>query len=352
MGISLFIIYTFITFLVLFSGALFWYFSNINISCNDLSDKAFAFFKKGDYEKAKELFLLALIENPEFKTARYNLGVTFLATKEYRNAVICFEEVLKNFPDDFDSQYNLGLVYFKIGDYQTAREIFEKILESEPQEFCVIFNLALTLQMQKFYDEANELYEKAIEINPDDADCYFNQGIILFENRNYEKALELFEKAKDLAIERIDIAFAILRCKEELCPFDIQEENKVILNQYKKLSKASDLPLEFDVFYSRAYAKSGNIEKAVEICNRAIISTPENAMTYRVMGLIKLFENKLEDAKQNLFKAISLNAKEPESYNILSYVFLQQNNQEEYYTYKKIYKDFIAKKTENTVNAR
>ena len=348
MNAFLFIVYSFVTFLVLIAGALFWYFKNINFSHEDLCEKGVAAFQKNDYEKARELFSISLADNPEYKEAKYNLGLTFVALKDYDKAIKCFQDILISEPDDFDARYNLGLVYFRIGDYANAKKCFEKILETDPREFNTLFNLALTYQMMGSFQEARDLYAKALQENGKDADCYFNLGLMAFDEKEYEKALELFEQANTLSFGRTEVMFSILRCRDELCKYESEEEGQVIINQYLKISKYPELPLEFDVYWARAYAKTGQIDKAFEICNRALVSLPNDALVYRILGLINLLKNELEEAKKSLLKAIDLDIYNPEGYNILSYVFLQQDNAVEYVTFKTKYKELIA---ENTVNA-
>lgn len=348
MGTLLFLVYSFITFALLVAGALFWYFKNIDLDCEDLYEKGMVALNKKDYEKAKELFSVSLEDNPKFKESKYKLGITFVKMKDFDSAKKCFSEVLESEPDDFDAQYNLGLIDYKAGDYDSAKVWFNRILDTEPREFNTLFNLALTLQMQKSYVEAREFYEKALQENPKDADSYFNLGLIALEHNEYEEALSFFEKANNISFGRTEILFSILRCQDELCKYETAEEGEHIVNQYIKLSNYPDLPFEFDVFLARVYAKTGEINKALEIINRALVSSPNEALVYRLLGLIRLVKNELPEAKEALLKAIDLDIKNPEGYNILSYVFLQQENHVEYVTYKTKYKDLIAEKTEES----
>ncbi|MEI8377298.1 MAG: tetratricopeptide repeat protein [bacterium] len=347
----LFIIYCLITFLVLAAGALYWYFTNIDLNHEDLYEKAMVALQKNDLEKAKELFLISLEDNPKFKEAKYKLGMTFVKMKDYDSAKKCFKEILETEPDDFHAQYNLGLIDFKAKDYDSAKSWFNRILDTEPRDFNTLFNLALTHQMQKSYEDAREFYEKALQENAKDADSYFNLGLIAFEHNEYEEALSFFEKANNISFGRTDIMFSILRCQDEMCQYETEEIGQTMVNQYVKLSAYPDLPLEFDVFLARVYAKTGKIDKALEIINRALLSSPDDALVYRILGLIKLVKNELKDAKKALLKSIGLDKENPEGYNILSYVFLQQDNNVEYITYKTKYKELIAEKIEKAENA-
>lgn len=351
MGVLLFALYSFITFLVLVAGALFWYLKNVSLSHEDFLEKGLVALQKKDYKQAKDFFVLSLAEKSDFKEAKFNLGVTYTKMKDYDNAKKCFEEILGVEPDDFDSLSHLGLVYFSLGDYENAKKSFEKILETDPRDFSTFFNLALTCQMQKDYEEAQEYYAKALQENEKDADCYFNLGIIAFEHKEYEKALEFFEKANGLAFARADIMFSVVRCKDELCSYETEAEGKEIVAQYEKLTKYQNLPLEFDVFWSRVYAKTGQIDKALEICNRSLISLPEDALGYRILGLIKLIKNELEDAKNALLKAIDLDELNPDGYKMLSYVFLQQENHINYMNFQNKYKNLISEKVLVVQNA-
>lgn len=344
MGTVLFIIYSFIIFAAIAAGALYWYLNSVSLSYEDLYEKAMIALQKNDCNQAKELFLFSLEQKPDFKKSKFNLGKTFVKLEDYDNAKKCFEEILEKEPENFDSLYNLGLVHFKSEDYLEARQCFEKILETEPNNFKALYNLALTCQMQKSYEEAQEFYIKALQEKENDTDCHFNLGLISFRHKKYEEALELFEKANATSTGRADIMFYILRCKDELCNYETAEEGENIVKEYLKISKLSNIPLEFDIFWARAYAKTGKIAKALEICNRALVSLPEDSLAYITLGLIKFIKNELEEAKKALLTAIDLDANNPESYNILSYIFLQQENHIDYITFKNKYEELILPK--------
>jgi tetratricopeptide (TPR) repeat protein len=336
---GLFVIFLFIVFLILIGGALFWFLMLNNV---DLFQKGVDYYQNGNYEKAKKLFLLAVSDNPASASAKYNLGITHVALKEYEEAKTCFEQALAIQPKDLHSRYNLGLVHFNLENYTEAKKWFEKSLEIDSNDFNSLFNLALTYHMQKDYNAAIEFYNKALIIDEKDVDCYYNLGLAHFEKKDYIKAKELFDQALTLDSNRTDILFGALRCKEELTDYESLEQGHNILDEYVEISKRPGTPVDFDAFLARAYAKVGQLDAALEICDRAVLNNPTEPLLYRVIGLIKLVRNELDEAKKALKRAVNLDSYNPDGYHLLSYVCFQENNQLEYVTYKTKYEELMV----------
>lgn len=337
------IIFAIIFFLILFSGAAFWLYMAI-VPQKSPFEKGLDAFAEQDYEQAKKMFRTALTEAPDNIEIIYNLGLTLCAAQDYGEAIKCFEDILLLDRENLEALYNIGIVFFKKGDYDNAKKKFEEVLSKNPNEIDSLFNLGLTYQMQKNYEEAQNLYAKVLELNPNDADCYFNLSIIKFEQKEYQKALELAEKAKKSNPARADILLLVLRCKDEICSYETPQEGAKILEQYAQLSLLEDIPDKFDTYQARAFAKNGELENSLELCEKIIEENRSNASVYRLLGLIKLVRNETEEAKNALQKAMGLEKHEPEAYKLLSYAFAQEGNTVEQVNYKAKYEELIDDK--------
>lgn len=338
------IIFAVIFFLVLLGGVAFWCFLAF-VPNKSSFEKGLEAFENNDFEKAKKMFLAAHEETPESKEVQHNLGLTLLAAEDYNEAIKHFDGILQFERDDIDALYNLGLIYFRKGDYVNAKSYFEKVLENKPDDFNALFNLALTYQMQKDYETSIILYNRALELSPKDVDCFFNLSIIEFDQKEYKKALEICQKAKKINPERTDILFLILRCKDEMCAYENPKEIALILSQYSQLSTHEDIPSDFDAYWARALAKNGDIDQSLEICEKIVAENRQSAIVYRLLGLIKLLQNEIDEAKNALQKAIGLETYEPETYNLLSYVFAQEGNVVEQVNFKSKYQELLEDET-------
>lgn len=91
-----------------------------------LTTLGFMHFLKDDYEKAKEITLLALEDNNESHSAWDNMGQIYYKEKDYQNAIEAFLKALSYKETLVDSLYHLGLIYEIQGDIDLAKEYLEK----------------------------------------------------------------------------------------------------------------------------------------------------------------------------------------------------------------------------------
>lgn len=290
MAISIAIIL--LIFIIAFSGVWFWYFRNETAGDKNFYKSGAKAFKNNDYAKAKELLIKALGATPNHKEA----------------------------------QYKLGLIYMEEKDYTKAKECFEKALKTSPKDFDTLYNYALTLQNQDELEGAKELYNRALKENAQNPDCYMNLGIINLKQGDVANAMQLLEKAHELAPGNPQISFSLTKCKDELCNYETPEEGQAVIDEYLKIAKMPNLPEDFGATLSKAYAKNGQLDKALDYCQKCLKEQSENVECYALLGLIQLIKRDLVGAKNTLSTALNLEPGNEELHEILSYTLCQQEN--------------------------
>ncbi len=90
------------------------------------------YYKLGKYDKAKEVLSTALKIDKNNLTARYNLGLVYLADEDYPMAVAELKKVVVQSGRNFPSHLNLGIAYLNMKDYNNAQYFLNKALEIEP----------------------------------------------------------------------------------------------------------------------------------------------------------------------------------------------------------------------------
>lgn len=147
---------------------------------------------------------------------------------------------------------------------------------------------------------------------------FLSLGLADFEQKNYEKALESFNKHPN-AKDNEQVLFYINRCNDELCNYDDAEQVSKIIDEYLRIEAIGNTPKDFNITVAKAYAKIGEIEKAEQYTQKALLENAEDVENYKLLGLIQLANKDFVDAKNTISTGLSLQPKNKELHDILSY---------------------------------
>lgn len=86
----------------------------------------------GKFERAANLYNLALTDNPEYSEAYLGLGMAYKELNKYDEAYAAITKAIKLKPDYYPAYYNLGLILEKQEKYDLAIESYEKFLKEVP----------------------------------------------------------------------------------------------------------------------------------------------------------------------------------------------------------------------------
>ena len=116
--------------------------------------------KAGNNDKAVTAYQQALVLDPKYVKAQYNLALVYMDIKKYKEAVVAFDELLKLEGPTYRAYNNQGLSYFYLGKYDQALEGFEMALDLE-KSAAVMNNIGMTLDKLGDKKEAVAWYQKA-----------------------------------------------------------------------------------------------------------------------------------------------------------------------------------------------
>lgn len=103
-----------------------------------LYQKALDTFRGGNSQKARELFtrFIELYPNHELAAnAHYWLGETFYGDKKYDQAILEFQQIIKNFPGKEKvpaAMLKQAMAFKELGDVKSARYVLKKLVEDFP----------------------------------------------------------------------------------------------------------------------------------------------------------------------------------------------------------------------------
>ena len=255
--------------------------------------------------------------------ALYDLAMDEYSQSEYRVAYILLKKAIKMKPKYTAAIQLLGLTSLKLHDYASAENCFIQILKIEPDRMEALYNLALTYQMSGKKQDAKDYYYKALTVDDKDRDTLYNLGLLLYELEEYKDAIETFEKVVKIEPNKAITKFYIAKCKDkmhDLPQYESENSAEEIIELYSTLEGKEDLPPDYSITLATAFAKTGNINKAEEYCQKAIFNVDDDIRSYKLQAVICLVKKDLDCAKNNLHIAMQLNPNDEEVYNLLKYV--------------------------------
>lgn len=168
----------------------------INPKSSDVYGNLGVIYKiKGDIQNAIKFYVEAIKLNPKNMFVYNNLGNAFKEIKNYKMAIQAYSDAIKLNPKDFNAFNNLGIVYESIGDNNRAIEAYKQAVRVNPSHAKSINNIGVVLYKQKRYKESAQIFEIALQTDPNYNEVYSNKGAAYNKAKDYEKAIESLETA-------------------------------------------------------------------------------------------------------------------------------------------------------------
>jgi Tfp pilus assembly protein PilF len=157
------------------------------------TNKGLIYLKRGQDEKAKEMFIKALRYNQEEAQAYNNLGFIYLKDGAFGKAHDNFQRALKVNPDYTEARYNLALTFMKMGDKVMARKEFRTIIAVNSRLADPHHDLCLLALEDGANEEAADECTKAVQLDPHYDDAWLNLGNAYSEQAKYAEAKEAYQ---------------------------------------------------------------------------------------------------------------------------------------------------------------
>ena len=145
---------------------------------------------------AEQRFLRALALRPNYSEARNDLGVLYLETSRWDNAIQQFRAVKDDlfYPRHDHALINLSLAYLGKGDYSSAMEELQIVRAADPRNPMIKVTVGRVLFAQGKTQQAIDEYRRAIEIAPDYNQAYFHLGLALMKQSQLTAARAAFKE--------------------------------------------------------------------------------------------------------------------------------------------------------------
>ena len=222
----------------------------MNNLTNDSINEIISLIKDDDLDLAQNKIKLLLLEFPSSDILWNLRGTVFLKKKEYEVAQNSFSEALKINPDFLSAKINLGLIYQNLGKNEEALKYFKEITRINNALPAVYNNMGFILYTQNKYSEAIKELNKAIELKKDYAEAFLNLGMVYLNLKKYQEAIKFFDKTLVHNKKLISVYYYLGECYKNINDIDKalsyyalshhQKTNSRILECYFILNKKKE----------------------------------------------------------------------------------------------------------------
>jgi Flp pilus assembly protein TadD len=169
----------------------------------------------GDWADADKWTLRAVQMSPSDADAWYSLGRIRYSEQRFREALSCFEQVLKLSPKSVKAENNLGLAYEGMNQVDAAMAAYRQAIEWQNEASGgelseePLLNLGIVLLHRGNLTEAEGLLMKAAALAPKDPRIHEQLGHLYMQKADYEAAERQLQQACELDPKNSSLHFLL-----------------------------------------------------------------------------------------------------------------------------------------------
>ena len=154
------------------------------------------YYRKGDYDLARDRLQLALKQDPRNAFAWSTLGLTYEALGNVRLAEDAYENAVRVAPRDFKIQENYAVFLCRQGRFDDARRYFDRAIKAPTNDYSEqTYTNAGVCMLQKPDHVAAEAYLRAaLERRPNYGEALLQMSVLFFETGDNLRARAFLQR--------------------------------------------------------------------------------------------------------------------------------------------------------------
>lgn len=173
---------------------------------------------------------------PDYPPALHELSVVYFRLQRYGDAIVPMERYLELLPARVADTRVLGHAYYSLGRYEDAARHYERVLAKAPDLVEALRGLALSRWRLGDAARALELLDRVLTLDPKHAEAAAWKAQILYEQEDLDAARAAVMRARELDPYQPKPWFLLGRIEAEL---GRAEESRAAQRRYEELQAAS-----------------------------------------------------------------------------------------------------------------
>jgi len=146
---------------------------------------AYMYHRKGDLDKALELYAKVLEIDPSFMEAYFNMADIWRQRGRIDKTIELYKTIVSKNPNFRNAHLSLGRIYYSQGKLKQAEEEFVEEIKVDKGNLTAYQSLGALLMQKKNWGMAERIYNRILQLNPKDtlarqylAQCYYSLGMV------------------------------------------------------------------------------------------------------------------------------------------------------------------------------
>jgi tetratricopeptide (TPR) repeat protein len=152
----------------------------------------------GNFQQAELIFEEMIDEDADDLIARYDLAVCFVESGKFYEALIELKNVLSIDPHNLKAGELMGSIWVDTGQYERARAEFKYLLSFAPQDYTAEYGLGVVADHERRRDAAIRHFDAALRLQPESARVHRALGQVYLEQREFGLAESEFAEVTHL----------------------------------------------------------------------------------------------------------------------------------------------------------
>ncbi|MGQ9801666.1 MAG: tetratricopeptide repeat protein [Candidatus Saccharicenans sp.] len=284
------------------------------------------YIRQNRIDEAEKEFLKAIELHREFALAYANLAEVYLKKNDLQRAEKCVEEALAIDPTMTAAHNMKGNILRQAGRLEEAVSAYKKALEKNPRNEKALYNLGLVAADLNRPDEARRYFLQAIQADRRYAEAYAGLGLSYLQGKNWDEAIKNFLQARELGyrspVLHVNLSYAFLARKDWPAA---EKEARLAINEQPGLALAyNNLGI--------ALAQQNRLEEAREALTRALELNPLERDAVLNLAAVEYSLGHDDRATELFLKALALNPQHPGNgsiYNNLAVIYYRRGQYEQ-----------------------
>jgi tetratricopeptide (TPR) repeat protein len=254
-------------------------------------------------------------QHPITSRSAFETGLRFLGQKDYKNALVLFQQVEDLEPHSPDVYYYIAETYFAQGNFRTARDEYQKAINQDPNFAPAFLGRARSnLALNPDADVKNDL-DQAVILDPRFAEAFLERGKYQLSidpaaaESDFKAAVQI---SPDSALAYLYLANAQLTLGE----------NSSALASAQRANQIDMTLVPVYLALARAYIAAGQSEKAVGALQTYSVYEPNDTSAFLALGTAYNAAGEYQMAVNILNKAIEADRKNAEAYYQRGFAYL------------------------------
>ncbi len=257
----------------------------------------------GDRRIARALPFAGTVLGRPFQRDFHLLGAAYTEAGLAGPAIDALRVALDAAPDDIDTLYNLGLAHSRAGDDARAIEAYERALELAPDFADALNNLGYQRARAGRMDAARDLFRRVVELQPEHTEGVLNLAALHIDTGDLATATTIYRDA----IAR-DPENAVLHSKLAYALFRSGRVDRAV-ESYRRSLALSALELDASIGLANLLVlrgAPGDLDEASVVIAAALDRDPDNVALLNARGQLLVRQDRLDDARDVLRRALGI----------------------------------------------